>query len=207
MTAVANNAANVLSAMTGVSQNELLQQAEKMVAGAKAGNVTSLSSLDAALASASVGSAATTERSFAAMTQTRATETHIFESAEAALARVPDASGFTAGPAATSPPTLDALAKKGQSAIDRMNSSPMFSASGIMDSGIGESFSDFENSVAQKIKDYDKNKGDMDADSRQLQFELLKQDMQKITQMTQALTNVLKTMHDQAMTAARNIRA
>jgi hypothetical protein len=76
-----------------------------------------------------------------------------------------------------------------------------------MDGGIGEAFMDLENSVAQKIKDYDKNKANMDSDSRQLQFELLKQDMQKITQMTQALTNVLKTMHDQAMTAARNIRA
>ena len=207
MKAVAPNAANVLSAMTGVSQKDLLQQAEKMVAGSKAGNVASLSSLDAALASASVGSAASTERSFAAMTQTRATETHIFESADMALGRVADSSGFKADTAASAPPTQSALAKMGQSAVDRMKGSEMFQAKGLIDGALGDAFTSVENEVGQKIKDYDQDKGQMDPESRQLQFEKLKQEMQKISQLTTTLTNILKTMHDTAMSAVRNIRA
>ena len=46
-----------------------------------------------------------------------------------------------------------------------------------------------------------------DADSRNLMFEELKNIMQKLQQMLQALSNVLNTMHQGAMNSIRNIRA
>jgi hypothetical protein len=50
-------------------------------------------------------------------------------------------------------------------------------------------------------------KGGKGADSRNLMFEELKNIMQKISQMQQALSNVLNTMHQGAMNSVRNIRA
>ena len=49
--------------------------------------------------------------------------------------------------------------------------------------------------------------GKKGADSRNLMFEELKNIMQKVSQMQQALSNVLNTMHQGAMNAVRNIRA
>jgi hypothetical protein len=57
---------------------------------------------------------------------------------------------------------------------------------------------------AQGAQGADGGKG---ADSRNLMFEELKNIMQKVSQMQQALSNVLNTMHQGAMNAVRNIRA
>jgi hypothetical protein len=51
------------------------------------------------------------------------------------------------------------------------------------------------------------NAGGKGADSHNLMFEELKNIMQKLSQMQQALSNVLNTMHQGAMNAVRNIRA
>ena len=45
------------------------------------------------------------------------------------------------------------------------------------------------------------------SDSRNIQFELVKNEIQKLSQMQQALSNVLNTMHEQAMNAIRHIKA
>lgn len=49
--------------------------------------------------------------------------------------------------------------------------------------------------------------GDIDANSRNIQFELLKQQVQKMSEMQNLMTNVLSAMHEQGMTAIRNVKA
>lgn len=45
------------------------------------------------------------------------------------------------------------------------------------------------------------------SDSRNIQFEIIKNEIQKLSQMQQAMSNVLNTMHEQAMGAIRHIKA
>lgn len=49
--------------------------------------------------------------------------------------------------------------------------------------------------------------GDLDANSRNIQFELLKQQVQKMSEMQNLMSNVLSAMHEQGMTAIRNVKA
>ena len=44
------------------------------------------------------------------------------------------------------------------------------------------------------------------AEARGLEFERLKNEMQKLSQMQQAMSNVLNQMHDQAMSSIRHLR-
>lgn len=44
------------------------------------------------------------------------------------------------------------------------------------------------------------------SESRNIEFEIIKNEIQKMSQMQQALSNVLNTMHEQAMTAIRHIK-
>ncbi|MCC7070441.1 MAG: hypothetical protein IT383_03905 [Deltaproteobacteria bacterium] len=48
---------------------------------------------------------------------------------------------------------------------------------------------------------------DGNSDSRNIQFEIIKNEIQKLSQMQQAMSNVLNTMHEQAMGAIRHIKA
>lgn len=48
---------------------------------------------------------------------------------------------------------------------------------------------------------------DGNSDSRNIEFEMIKNEVQKMTQMQQAMSNVLNTMHEQAQSAIRNIKA
>jgi len=45
------------------------------------------------------------------------------------------------------------------------------------------------------------------SDSRNIEFEIIKNEIQKLTQMQQAMSNVLNTMNDQAMNSIRHIKA
>ena len=45
------------------------------------------------------------------------------------------------------------------------------------------------------------------SESRNIEFEMIKNEIQKLSQMQQALSNVLNTMHEQAMGAIRHIKA
>jgi hypothetical protein len=44
------------------------------------------------------------------------------------------------------------------------------------------------------------------SDSRNIEFEMIKNEIQKLTQMQQAMSNVLNTMHEQAMNSIRHIK-
>jgi hypothetical protein len=48
---------------------------------------------------------------------------------------------------------------------------------------------------------------DGNSDSRNIEFEMIKNEVQKMSQMQQAMSNVLNTMHEQAMNAIRQIKA
>ncbi len=48
---------------------------------------------------------------------------------------------------------------------------------------------------------------DGNSDSRNIEFEIIKNEIQKLSQMQQAMSNVLNTMNDQAMNAIRHIKA
>ncbi len=48
---------------------------------------------------------------------------------------------------------------------------------------------------------------DVDASSRNMQFEMIKNEIQKMTELQNAVSNTLATMHEQAMTAIRNTKA
>jgi hypothetical protein len=48
---------------------------------------------------------------------------------------------------------------------------------------------------------------DGNSDSRNIQFEIIKNEIQKLSQMQQAMSNVLDTMNDQAMNAIRKIKS
>ena len=47
---------------------------------------------------------------------------------------------------------------------------------------------------------------DGNSDSRNIEFEMIKNEVQKLTQMQQAMSNVLNTMHEQAMNSIRQIK-
>ena len=52
-------------------------------------------------------------------------------------------------------------------------------------------------------QDADKSKG---SESRNIEFEMLKNEMQKLSQMQQAMSNVLNEIHTLAMSAIRSIK-
>jgi hypothetical protein len=47
---------------------------------------------------------------------------------------------------------------------------------------------------------------DGNSDSRNIRFEIIKNEIQKLSQMQQAMSNVLDTMNDQAMNSIRHIK-
>ena len=49
--------------------------------------------------------------------------------------------------------------------------------------------------------------GDIDASSRNLQFEMLKNQVARMSEMQNLMTNVMSAMHEQGMTAIRNVKA
>ena len=48
---------------------------------------------------------------------------------------------------------------------------------------------------------------DLDGNSNNMKFEILKMQIQKMTQIQDAMSNVISTMSDQGMTAIRNAKA
>jgi hypothetical protein len=74
--------------------------------------------------------------------------------------------------------------------------------------GIATSYQQFINDTAGKIKDIKNGPSEAEGGmSRELQFEKIKQQMQKISQIQDMLSNTLKMMHEQGMQAIRNAKA
>jgi len=191
-----------LSSFTGMSEVELQRRAAEL---ANTGKLTGLSQLEKALLAQTQGPKQTTADAFAAMGAGNA-EPHVIEEPAAVMGRPQTtAAGFAPSTQAAglqapnSPAVLDAAAATG---TDRMNG--FFSVKQAQAKGK----SPFE-LMNQMMTDIDLSgiNGGGDAGSRELAFEQLKIQMQRISQGMQALSNTLSQSHETAKAAINNLRA
>lgn len=176
----------LLSSMSRLPEAELQRRLEQLK-DPSTGKVRALSTLDAALVGSTGGMKQTTIDAYDAM-QARAQTSHVIESPSQAFTRAAPAAGYAAGEELQNTPQLgNLLTSAGKAAAKRAQ------ASGAL--------ADFE---PERLRDAEQT---MDADSRQMMFEQLKNQMNRISQAFQLMTNTLQTMHEQAMTAIRNSKA
>lgn len=176
----------LLSSMSRLPEAELKQRLEQLK-DPSTGKVRALSHLDAALVGATGGMKQTTIDAYDAM-QARAQTSHVIEQPTQAFTRAAPAAGYAAGEEIKNTPQLgNMLASAGKSAAKRAQ------AAGA--------FLELE---SDKLKNMEQT---YDSDSRQMMFEQLKNEMNKISQAFQLMTNTLQAMHEQAMTAIRNSKA
>lgn len=176
-----------LSTFTGLSEVELQKRAQEFVA---AGKVKGLSALEEALVATTTGPKQSTVEAFGAMTAASTQSAHALEEPAQVLARGGADAGFAATPAtasaslvsASSSASLDKAAANGSARVK----------------GFGEAVSKSELNIAG---------GDIDTSSRDLLFEQLKMQMQKMNQIFQLNSNVLSSTHETAKTAINNLKA
>jgi hypothetical protein len=196
-----NSSVQTLSTMTGMSEVELQKRAQEMVA---AGKVKGLSALEQQLVVQTTGPKQSTVEAFQAMGVGNA-EPHALEEPAQVLGHLQTEAGFAPSPATTtagmtsqmSPAALDAAAAAGQ---QRMSG---FFTVGKKD-GLGSAFESINKMISEV--DIAGIQGG-DEGSRELAFEKLKLQMQRISQGMQALTNTLNQNHETAKTAINNLRA
>ncbi len=192
-----------LSSFTGMSEVELQRRAGEL---ANAGKLTGLSQLEKALLAQTQGPKQTTQDAYAAMGTGNA-EPHVLEEPSQVLGRAQTAStGFaqtTTAPslqAPNSPSMLDAAASAG---TQRLNGFFSVQKDQKKD-GMGSAF-DVINRMIGEVDIAAINGSD--AGSRDIAFEQLKLQMQRISQGMTAMSNVLSNTHETAKTAINNIRA
>lgn len=182
----------LLSSMSKLPEAELQKRLEQLK-DPRTGKVRALSTLDAALVGSAGGMKQTTIDAYDAM-QARAQTSHVIEQPTQAFTRGAPASGYAAGDEVKNTPQLgNLLATAGKSAAKRAQTS------GALDGGFDAN--------QLTLPDMPEMQTTMDSDSRQMMFEQLKNQMNKIQQSFQLMTNTLQTMHEQAMTAIRNSKA
>lgn len=179
--------------MTNLSEADLKRRLDQLT-DVKTGQVRGLAQLDAALAQTTAGIAKSTLDTYSTLTQ-RAETAHVVEAPEQAFQRASDGAGYA--PASTEPSspqasqTLDRAKTQGLkkiqgSALLADGQTPLAPGDGI---------------------DLAPHQQQLDADSRLMQFEQLKIQMNKINQISDLISNTLKYSHDQAMAAIRNSKA
>jgi hypothetical protein len=176
-----------LSTFTGLSEVELQKRAQEFVA---AGKVKGLSALEEALVATTTGPKQSTVEAFGAMTAASTQSAHALEEPAQVLTRGGADAGFAAAPAtasaslvsASSSASLDKAAANGSARLK----------------GFGEAVSKSELNTAG---------GDIDMSSREMLFEQLKNQMQKMNQIFQLNSNVLSSTHETAKTAINNLKA
>jgi hypothetical protein len=198
-----NNPVGLLSSMTNLPQAELRQRVQQM-ADPKTGSIRGLKALDAALASADAGTTAKKADAYTAGGSQSQTA-HVMQTPADAFMRPNIPKGYAPGEDMGQVPSvgryLEKMSEPGKERATTM------SAMGFTDD-VAAGFSQMMGDVAQKMQDFKKGpKPGEDQTSRQMQFEIIKQQMQKISQISQALTNTLNMMHQAGMAAIRNTRA
>jgi len=179
-----------LSSFTGLSETELARRAQDLVS---TGKIRGLNALDAALVEAQAGGAGAADPFSAAAAASK--QAHVLEEPATSMARTSD-KGFAATPAvaslqaASSPAVLDPASQTGQQKIKGF---------GVFDTLAGQ-----EGNLQKMIMDA-QNGGD--AGSRDLMFEQIKLQMQRISESFQMLSNVLAATNDQAKAAINNLKA
>ncbi len=206
-----NTSVQTLSHMTGMSEVELQKRAQDLVA---TGKVKGLSALEQQLVVQTTGPKQSTVEAFQAMGVGNA-EPHALEEPAQVLGHATANAGFAPSPTATtagmtsavSPAALDAAASSGQ---QRMNG--FFSvSSGVVSSGggsTGKAPANAFDALNKMISEVDLTAAQSgDAGSREMAFEQLKLQMQRISQGMTALTNTLNANNEAAKTAINNLKA
>jgi hypothetical protein len=178
-----------LSTFTGLSEVELQKRAQEFVA---AGKVKGLSALEEALVATTTGPKQSTVEAYGAMTAASTQSAHALEEPAQVLARGGADAGFAAAPAtasaslvsASSSASLDKAAANGSARVK----------------GFGEALSKAESEL--NIAG-----GDIDTSSRDLVFEQLKMQTQKMSQIFQLNSNVLSSTHENSKTIIGNLKA
>jgi hypothetical protein len=190
-----------LAQHTGLSEAELQRQAEQLV-DVKTGKIRALSALDAALLVSQTGVNQGTAQSFEALAAA-SQQAHVMESPVQAFTRTASNANALAGYAETPPekPTpnlgqvLDRAGKVGTSRLGGLLKESELTGDAPVQTP-GPTTSDTQGAT-----------GKVDQLSRDLQFEQLKNEMQKMASAQQCISNVIATMNDEAMTAIRNAKA
>ena len=178
-----------LSTYTGLNEVELQRRAQEL---ASTGKLKNLGALDAALLAASSGTNQSTVNAFESLSAGNQ-EAHALEEPAQVMARAMTSGAGFAPPTTTSTPSLSAANSPAN--LDRAATSGMGRVKGF----VGE---------AQSLTAADLGgaKTEVDTSSRNIQFEQLKNEMQKLSQIQTLMSNVLSSIHENAKTAINNIR-
>ena len=196
-----NNPMGVLSQMTNLPQAEL-SKAVQNLKDPKTGTISGLRQLDAALAAAGTGSAPTAAEAYTPA-GSRSQTSHVIEDPAAAFTRTHVPTGYAPGEDMGRVPSVAAfLEKTSDAGVKRAQSAGVTN----MDA-VAAGFQRMMQTTKQKIQDASGKGKPQDEMSKQLQFEQIKMQMQKISEIQDMLSNVLKMMNEQAMTAIRNAKA
>jgi hypothetical protein len=190
---VSNSIAN-LSSFTGLSEVELAKRAQDLVA---TGKIKSLNTLDAQLlASMSGGNQSAQDAISATAAQTK--QAHVIEEPAQTLARTTSDAGFAAQPMVSTP---DLAAQNSPGQLDKAAN-----GAGVKIKGFVKQGSSIVDSLAGTEQEILKTSQADDGTSRELKFEQLKMQMQRMSEIFTALTNVLSNINDTQKAAINNIR-
>jgi hypothetical protein len=179
-----------LSSFTGLSETELARRAQDLVS---TGRIRGLNALDAALVEAQAGGAGAADPFSAAAAASK--QPHVLEEPATSLTKTAE-KGFAAAPAtaslqaANAPAVLDRAAQTGSQKIKGFG---VFDMLGAQEAGL------------QQMVLAAQNGGD--TASRELMFEQIKLQMQRISEAYQMISNTMSATNDQAKTAINNLKA
>lgn len=196
---MSNSIAN-LSSFTGLSEVELAKRANDLVA---TGKIKSLNTLDAQLlASMQGGNANAQDAISASAAQTK--QAHVMEEPAVTLGRmqgmaVPARDGF-APPVVNNTPDL--AAANSPAVMDRAASSGGQKTKAF--ASTGSSILDAINQQQHEVLSTITTGGDKE--SRDIQFEQIKMQVQRMSELFNTLSNILSNLNDTAKSAINNIR-
>jgi hypothetical protein len=188
--------------MTKLPEAELQKRVQQL-RDPKTGGIRGLKALDAALATAGAAVGGANADAFTAA-GSRSQTTHVIETPVDAFSRGVIAKGYAPGEDMGRVPSVKSFLEKASDLGVKRAQSASFSN---LD-GVAASYNQLVQGAAQKMKDIKSGpKPGEEGMSRELQFEMIKQQMQKISQIQDMLSNVLKMMNEQGMAAIRNSKA
>lgn len=209
------NSISSLSTFTGLSETELAKRAQEMVDGS--GKIRGLSALDAALVAASAGGA---PQGGSAVLDAAAAATYVPHTMEEPIHTVnyPSSGNGVASDNVSpmAPVTPEVLDRAAKNVVKRMQAlATPVAASGITGATVtggagakptvtGSAATD--TSTGSPV-DGGGGSSSFQPDSSNLMFEQLKLQVQRQSEIHNAITNVLSAMHGQAMEAVRNVKA
>jgi hypothetical protein len=185
-----SNSISQLSSFTGLSETELARRAQDLLS---TGKIKGLNALDAALVAAQAGGAGNADPFSAAAAASQ--QPHVLEEPASSMMRTLHR-GFAEAPASASvqaanaPAVLDRAAQTGNRKIKGFG---VFEIMGAQQANLQQMMLDAQNGG--------------DAQSRDLMFEQIKMQMQRISESFQMIGNVIAANNDQAKAAINNLKA